>query len=74
MNKMEEKKSIGVLDPNLLSQYLKKTPFHIAFNQLVVEREIGEGSYGKIFLGRWNNETVALKFCRHKETIDNFIK
>jgi predicted Ser/Thr protein kinase len=46
---------------------------HISFNELVVEKEIGEGSYGKVCLGRWNNGKVALKFCRNKSTIDDFV-
>jgi predicted Ser/Thr protein kinase len=47
---------------------------HISFNELVVEKEIGEGSYGKVCLGKWNNSVVALKFCRNKGSIENFAK
>jgi predicted Ser/Thr protein kinase len=45
----------------------------ISFNELVFEKEIGEGSYGKVYLGRWNDAPVALKFCRNKSTIDDFV-
>jgi predicted Ser/Thr protein kinase len=45
----------------------------ISFNELVVEKEIGEGSYGKVCLGRWNDAPVALKFCRNKSKIDDFV-
>jgi predicted Ser/Thr protein kinase len=46
----------------------------ISFSELVVEKEIGEGSYGKVYLGKWNHAPVALKFCRKKENIDDLIR
>jgi len=45
----------------------------ISFNELVIEKEIGEGSYGKVFFGQWNDAPVALKFCRNKGTLNNFV-
>jgi serine/threonine protein kinase len=45
----------------------------VSFKELVVEKEIGEGSYGRICLGKWNNSVVALKFCRNKGTLDSFL-
>jgi predicted Ser/Thr protein kinase len=49
------------------------TRSQISFNELVVEKEIGEGSYGKVCLGRWNDAPVALKFCRKKTNVDDFV-
>jgi predicted Ser/Thr protein kinase len=49
------------------------TRSQISFNELVVEKEIGEGSYGKICLGRWNDAPVALKFCRNKSDVHDFV-
>jgi predicted Ser/Thr protein kinase len=46
----------------------------ISYNELVIEKEIGGGSYGKVCLGKWNNAPVALKFCRKKENIEDFAK
>jgi hypothetical protein len=46
----------------------------ISYNELVVEKQIGEGSYGKVCLGKWNNAAVALKFCRNKGSIEDFAK
>jgi predicted Ser/Thr protein kinase len=40
----------------------------------VIEEELGEGSYGKVYSGRWKNAHVALKFCRKKKGVDNFLK
>jgi predicted Ser/Thr protein kinase len=45
----------------------------ISFNELIVGKEIGEGSYGQVCLGRWNDAPVALKFCRNKSKIDDFL-
>jgi serine/threonine protein kinase len=45
----------------------------ISFNEIVVEKELGEGSYGKVCLGRWNDALVALKFCKNRGKIDEFI-
>jgi hypothetical protein len=47
--------------------------FLISFNELTLEREIGEGSYGKVYLGKWNNIPVALKFCKNKGRIEEFM-
>jgi predicted Ser/Thr protein kinase len=41
---------------------------------IVVEKELGKGSYGKVCLGRWNDNPVALKFCKEKEGLDDFLK
>jgi serine/threonine protein kinase len=46
----------------------------IPFNELVIEKKIGTGSYGKVCLGKWNTATVALKFCRKKEKLEDFMK
>jgi len=46
----------------------------IPFGDIEVERELGTGSYGKVHLGRWNNAPVALKFCKKKEKIYDFLK
>jgi hypothetical protein len=45
----------------------------LSFNELVVEKEIGEGSYGKVCVGKWNRARVAIKFCRNKAKLDEFI-
>jgi hypothetical protein len=46
----------------------------ISFNQIAVEKELGEGSYGKVFLGKWNSAPVALKFCKKKNKIEDFMR
>jgi predicted Ser/Thr protein kinase len=57
----------------LVSQKVLKYS-QISFDEIIVEKEIGEGSYGKVFVGKWNNGKVALKFCRNKGNIENFMK
>jgi hypothetical protein len=46
----------------------------ISFNEIIIDKEIGDGSHGKVFVGKWNNATVALKFCRNQGSIENFLK
>jgi predicted Ser/Thr protein kinase len=44
------------------------------FNELVVDKEIGEGGYGKVFLGKWNGASVALKFCKKQKNVEDFMR
>jgi hypothetical protein len=46
----------------------------ISFNEIAFEKEVGEGSYGKVWLGKWNKARVALKLCRRKGEIEDFMK
>jgi c-src tyrosine kinase len=46
----------------------------IPFEELILEKEIGRGHYGKVCLGRWKNISVALKFCRERGSMDDFIR
>jgi predicted Ser/Thr protein kinase len=45
----------------------------VSFNELTIEKEIGEGSYGKVCLGKWNKAPVALKFCKKKGKMEEFM-
>jgi hypothetical protein len=47
--------------------------FQIPFHELVVGHELGTGSFGKVYFGRWNRAPVALKFCRERDSVDNFL-
>jgi hypothetical protein len=46
----------------------------IPFEDIEVGKELGKGSYGRVCLGRWNGAPVALKFCKEKESLDEFWK
>jgi hypothetical protein len=46
----------------------------IEFKEIIVENKIGVGSYGKVCLGKWNGTPVALKFCRKKGRLEDFIQ
>jgi predicted Ser/Thr protein kinase len=48
--------------------------YHIPFEQIEVETKLGKGSFGKVCLGRWNHAPVALKFCKGKEKLDDFLR
>jgi len=34
---------------------------------------LGEGGYGKVCVGKWRAAPVALKFCKNKGKLDEFI-
>jgi predicted Ser/Thr protein kinase len=46
----------------------------IPFEQLEVEKELGKGAYGQVCLGLWNGAPVALKFCKEKAGLNEFLK
>jgi len=46
----------------------------IPYKDLIIEKDIGEGGYGKVQLGRWNSAPVALKFCRTKTNTEEFMR
>jgi len=66
-------RDIAVKEMNCKLQSFLRMSSQVSFKELVVEKEIGEGSYGRICLGKWNNGVVALKFCRNKGTLDTFV-
>jgi serine/threonine protein kinase len=45
----------------------------ISLNELEIGSEIGSGTYGRVCLGKWNAATVALKFCKKKGKIEDFM-
>jgi serine/threonine protein kinase len=59
------------LFPNRLNSLQKS---QISFSELIVEKKIGTGGYGKVCLGKWNAAPVALKFCKKKGKIEDFMK
>jgi serine/threonine protein kinase len=52
----------------------RKRLSQIKFEELTIEKEIGEGAYGRVCLGKWNSAVVALKFCKKKGKIEEFLK
>lgn len=56
-----------------ISQPRNSTSSLIVFADLIIEKEIGKGDYGRVCLGRWNNLPVALKFCKGKGSIQDFL-
>jgi predicted Ser/Thr protein kinase len=47
---------------------------HIPFEEIEIEKDLGKGSYGKVCLGRWNHAPVALKFCKEKQGLEEFLR
>ena len=44
--------------------------FYIDFNELIIKKKIGEGGFGQVFLGVWNEKEVAIKQFIPKEKIN----
>jgi hypothetical protein len=64
----KQQSELSTLNPFLLQRS------QISFSTLTIEKEIGEGSYGKMCLGKWNAAPVALKFCKKKGKIEDFMR
>jgi predicted Ser/Thr protein kinase len=47
---------------------------HISFEDIEIEKELGKGSYGRVCSGKWNGAPVALKFCKEKEGLGDFLR
>jgi serine/threonine protein kinase len=45
----------------------------ISLSEIAIVKELGEGSYGKVCLGKWRAAPVALKICKNKEKLDEFM-
>jgi predicted Ser/Thr protein kinase/uncharacterized protein YkvS len=72
MDENEKMKSESITIYQIIVDRTKK--YQIPFNDIEVVKELGKGSYGKVCLGRWNDNPVALKFCKEKEGLDDFLK
>jgi serine/threonine protein kinase len=74
---LTEAEAIGEKERETITQtansLLKRSEI-ITFTELIVERKIGTGSYGKVCLGKWNAAPVALKFCRKKGNVEDFMR
>jgi predicted Ser/Thr protein kinase len=46
----------------------------IPLNELEIGKEVGEGKFGRVCLGKWKKYRVALKFCQNKGSMDEFMK
>ncbi|XP_059159379.1 mitogen-activated protein kinase kinase kinase 11-like [Physella acuta] len=53
--------NVDKLPPDIKS---KDRPFEINFEELDLEEVIGVGGFGKVYKGRWRQETVAIKAAR----------
>jgi len=43
------------------------------YDGLKFTKEIGSGSYGKVFLGMWRETKVAIKLCNELSSVDQFL-
>jgi len=52
----------------------EQSPAQIPLNELDIHKEIGEGTYGRVCVGKWKKYRVALKFCQNKGKMDEFMR
>jgi hypothetical protein len=62
-----------IQDQTFTATHITLPKSQIGYNELSVEEEIGEGSYGKVCVGEWNETRVAIKFCRNKTKLNEFM-
>jgi len=48
-------------------------PCKITYSELEFGKIIGEGTYGRVCIGKWKNYRVALKLCQNITNIDEFL-
>jgi predicted Ser/Thr protein kinase len=53
---------------------LMQSFFTIPYSECSLGKELGEGRYGRVCLGKWKGTLIALKFCRNDDDIDEFLK
>jgi serine/threonine protein kinase len=46
----------------------------IPLNELEIGKEIGEGRFGRVCVGKWKKYRVALKFCQNRGQMDEFMR
>jgi hypothetical protein len=73
LEQIKQTEVLQSIQPSLLSSISPIKRSQISFNELTIEKEIAEGSYGKVYLGKWNGVSVALKFCKRKGNLDEFL-
>jgi predicted Ser/Thr protein kinase len=77
----DDMNTVTLKDANttLLTTYRSETltplsPGQIPLNELEIEKEIGQGNYGRVCVGKWKKYRVALKFCQSRGKMDEFLK
>jgi len=43
----------------------------ISLNEIAIVKELGEGNFGKVFLGKWRAAPVGLKFYKTRKNATN---
>jgi len=49
-------------------------PGQISLNELEIGNEIGQGTYGRVCVGKWKKYRVALKFCQNRGQMEEFLR
>jgi len=50
------------------------SPLQIPLSELETGKEIGEGTYGRVCVGKWKKYRVALKFCQNRGKMAEFLR
>jgi hypothetical protein len=56
------------------TETMKGGPGQIPFNELEIGKEVGEGNYGRVCVGKWKTYRVAMKFCQNRGKMDEFLR
>jgi len=72
---LESDNTVTLTYAQTVTETLKSlTPGQIPLNELEIGREIGQGNYGRVCVGKWKKYRVALKFCQNRGKLDEFMR
>jgi len=72
---LKEKNPVTLTTYHSATETLKRlSSGQILLNELEIGKEIGNGNYGRVCIGKWKQYRVALKFCQNKGMMDEFMR
>lgn len=68
------RKNIRPMSQTMMNVLATEKSFLTSVTSLKVEKELGSGSFGKVYVGKWRQTKVAMKFCNVPGKLDEFVQ
>jgi predicted Ser/Thr protein kinase len=68
------RKNIRPISQTMMNVLATEKSFLTSVTSLKVEKELGAGSFGKVYVGKWHQTKVAMKFCNVPGKLDEFVQ